>query len=63
MYMKNLNMLSNMNFKPEITGEENNIPIHTTEHDIQFHKNLQRNNRKVSRKHSNRYSIQMNNKH
>lgn len=45
-------MLSKMKFKTEITGREKNIPIHTIEHDIQFHKNLQTNNRKVNRKHS-----------
>jgi len=39
-----------MKFKTEITGREKNVPIHTIEHDKQFHKNLQTNNRKVNRK-------------
>lgn len=30
-----------MKLKPVITGREKNILIHTTEHDRQFHKNLQ----------------------
>jgi len=46
-----------MNLKPEIKVREKNILIHTTEHDIQFHKNLQSNNRRLT---ENLYSTESN---